>query len=131
MRRQRKEKSALRFAGRRNLFFIVSVVFKILIEIAGNHAVIELSHLVGLFAVEALKALVRGDHVDLPGGEGAEVAAHVAVEALNLLARAESLAVRRIGNDRSAAAFGFDAAAILTHDADGVIDTCGLCILDR
>ena len=61
------------------------LVFEILIEIAGDHAVVELAHLIGLFAVEALEALVRGDDIHLPGGEGAEVAPDVAVEPFNLL----------------------------------------------
>ena len=46
-----------------NLLFLL--VLEILIQIAGDHTVVELAHLIGLFAVEALKALVRGDHVDL------------------------------------------------------------------
>ena len=41
-------------------------IFKVLIKVSGDHSVIELSYLVCAHSVEALKALVRGDDVDLP-----------------------------------------------------------------
>ena len=46
-----------------------SLIFEELIEIAGEHSVIELSDFIGSFAVEALEMRVRGDDVDLPGSE--------------------------------------------------------------
>ena len=47
------------------LFFVG--VFEILVEIARNHTVIELSDLVGTLAVKLFKRGVRGDYINLPG----------------------------------------------------------------
>ena len=51
----------------------------------------------------------------------------IAVKALHLLARAKTLAVRRVCNDRAAASLGADAAAVQlcaeTASPDGVIST--------
>ena len=62
-----------------NCLLLFFLILKILIEIAGNHAVVELADLVGAFAVEAFKAFVGGDDVDLPGGKTLETAADGAV----------------------------------------------------
>ena len=81
-----------------------SILLKILIQVAGEHTVIELADLVRAAAVEPLKALVRGDHVDLPGGKRCKMTAEVAVERFYLLDRAESFAVGRVCDYRSASA---------------------------
>ena len=93
---------------------------KILIKVTGDHSVIELSYLVCAHSVEALKALVRGDDVDLPGGEGTEMPADIAVELLDLGECAESLTVGWIRDDGATAALCAYGARVLLENAQGI-----------
>ena len=89
-------------------------ILKELIKIARDHTVIQLLYLICSFTVESLKAVVRGDDVDLPGSERAEVHADVSVESLDLLDGADSLAVGGISHDSATPARCRDTSGILT-----------------
>ena len=63
-------------------------ILEVLVEVAGEHTVVELAHLICTLTVEALEGGVRGDDIHLPGCERAEVRADVAVERLSFFLRA-------------------------------------------
>ena len=78
------------------------VLFEVLIQIAWDHAVIELLYLVGALAVQPLEIRSRGEHVYLPRGERAEGLAELSVEHLDLGHRHQPLAVGGICDDGTA-----------------------------
>lgn len=54
-------------------------VFEILIEVTGDHAVIEFSYFIGTLPVQTLEVRMRGDDIDLPRGKGAKMRAHLPI----------------------------------------------------
>ena len=103
--------------------------FEELIEVAGYHTVVEFSYLVGALAIEAFEGGVRGDDIDLPGRERAEVSADIRIESLGFLDCAKAFAIGRIGDDRTASAGCADTARIEVHRTDIAVNTCAFCVL--
>ena len=88
------------------------ILFKIHINLAFDHAVIEFSALVGFFAEATLKFIVGSDTCITPSPFRNKELAHVRIQLSGILSIKQSFSVRRIADERSALSVNW---AVITY----------------